>query len=1104
MRISFKLFHFYVLLLVFIFSSSYANCVGVVCVEEFEVSESNWEVPLGIEVIIAEAWGAGGAGGSTATGGGPPQGAGGGAGGQYARSLFNVNSGQLFDIEVAGITIHPGTANTNGPDGTSSSISNSTDTLVLAQGGQGGRSQGNGRVGGVGSSAGGIGDIVFAGGSGGTGETGGGGSSGGGGGGAGSEGIGGSASTEVAGIGTSEQGGDGGEGVSNNVNGNPGLNYGGGGGGARRNIIGGSGAPGFVRLTYFNFSNAFISQWDTTLGDGSNTITLPTVTSGSYNFYVFWGDGNFDHITSWNQAEISHTYDSSGTYAVRIIGEFEGWNFDGPNNAHREKIINVERWGPLVLGNSGGYFRGAININFNATDAPDLSGTTNMNNAFRGATNFNSNIGHWDVSQVTTMAWIFGGASSFNNGGSSDINSWNVGRVGSLFRAFSGSSFNQPLNNWDVRNVTTMDFTFGNSAFNQDISSWDVSSVNNFRNTFQNTPFNQDISSWDVSSATDMFSMFRDASSFNSDISNWSVQNVENMENMFQGATVFNQNLACWNVTNIGNDPPDNFASGSALSPPNFPNWGTDGTSCYTPQISIISPLNGEVFNSNVLLNISIGENVGPFLDTIWFSINGGSNITYTQAVELDREEDLLLGFNTIEIWANSTFGDVGFNTTTFINNPSPIIDNLALHLDASVLRGVSNNSELTNWSDISGNSNDALEWGGSVGNPLYVQNQMNNLPVVRYTPSDGLLIPFDSSLSFPSEFTIFAVVNLEGRTSGTNDIRTIISRELSFSNRNYWLVHWDNRWQGRISPGTPTVESNDISSLNPTILTYQATGSQLQLYVDGILQSSTASYSSINTPTAPVGIGRQADDARGWDGDIAEILVFSNSLTTSQINQINGYLQIKWVPVPLEADVTLIEPTNNSKVFSPNNRINLSWEIEDSNFNDLTCNIFVNSVLEDSVPCENNSITSYELLVLENEIEWFVEVQNIFQTTVTSLTNNFNAILQNHQRIRKELISQGDSIYLTNITLSNLMNNPSPSSVIFDFVGNSFNSESFSPFLPPDSFTTLTTSPFQGELLQYNINSQNPLEEFDFFYSVANVQFNSSLLLDEFIIGFK
>ena len=89
--------------------------------------------------------------------------------------------------------------------------------------------------------------------------------------------------------------------------------------------------------------NAFISIWNTTLtcigSSASNQVWLPLEINGTYDFTVAWGDGTNDTITSWDQAEVTHTYTSPGTYTVAITGSIEGWQFF-PERDNR-KIIEI-------------------------------------------------------------------------------------------------------------------------------------------------------------------------------------------------------------------------------------------------------------------------------------------------------------------------------------------------------------------------------------------------------------------------------------------------------------------------------------------------------------------------------------------------------------------------------------------------------------------------------------------------------------------------------------------------------------------------------------------------------------------------------------------
>ena len=68
-------------------------------------------------------------------------------------------------------------------------------------------------------------------------------------------------------------------------------------------------------------SDAFVSNWDTSLGSPDNQVTLPLENGGNYDFLVYWGDGNVSKVTAWDSVNKTHTYGVSGNYTINIIGE---------------------------------------------------------------------------------------------------------------------------------------------------------------------------------------------------------------------------------------------------------------------------------------------------------------------------------------------------------------------------------------------------------------------------------------------------------------------------------------------------------------------------------------------------------------------------------------------------------------------------------------------------------------------------------------------------------------------------------------------------------------------------------------------------------------
>jgi gliding motility-associated-like protein len=338
---------------------------------------------------------------------------------------------------------------------------------------------------------------------------------------------------------------------------------------------------------------SFITTWTTT-SDGES-IVIPTSTLSTIS--IMWGDGEFDTGVNGNK---SHTYSDAGTYTVKISPTltriFMG-STDATNNAaNKEKLTSVEQWGTSVWTNMTGAFTGATNVVVNASDAPDLSSATSMNNMFSYASSFNQSIDHWDVSNVTDMTGLFTAAVAFNQ----SLNNWDVSNVTNMSGMFSSAStFNGDISSWNVGKVTNMSSMFGlSTVFNQDISTWDVSKVTNMSTMFAYTDeFNQDISAWDVGAVEYMTNMFLNTKIFNQDISSWDVGSVLDMKSMFSSALAFNQPLNDWDVSKV-----TNMSSMFTSSPFNqdLNNWVTSNVTNMSSMFSDARAFNGNISSWDV------------------------------------------------------------------------------------------------------------------------------------------------------------------------------------------------------------------------------------------------------------------------------------------------------------------------------------------------------------------------------------------------------------------------------------------------------------------------------------------------------------------------
>ena len=288
-----------------------------------------------------------------------------------------------------------------------------------------------------------------------------------------------------------------------------------------------------------NPSSWFVATWRTTTSNES--ITVPA--RGTYT--IDWGDGTIEEGVSGTQ---SHTYDSAGRHTVRISDGITGFRLDTTNDAY--KLVSIDQWGTAQWTSMHAAFRGGYNMNYNATDAPDLSGVSDASHMFRDARTFNGDLSSWDVSSVTTMVDMFRGATAFNK----PLSSWDVSSVTDMSRMFLGATaFNRPLSSWNVSSVTDMSRMFSEaSSFNGDISGWDVSSVAGMNGMFRGaTSFNQPLNSWNTSSLTKIRAMFWGAHSFNKPLDSWNTSSVTDMRSVFTDAQSFNQPLDSWDVSSV-------------------------------------------------------------------------------------------------------------------------------------------------------------------------------------------------------------------------------------------------------------------------------------------------------------------------------------------------------------------------------------------------------------------------------------------------------------------------------------------------------------------------------------------------------------------------
>jgi surface protein len=163
---------------------------------------------------------------------------------------------------------------------------------------------------------------------------------------------------------------------------------------------------------------------------------------------IDWGDGS--NLQSFTAAA-SHDYAVPGQYTVEVHGTING--FTTPLVESRQQLKDVMQWGEVEFASADYMFYARAGLVISAADGPTFLPSATAKGMFQQTPDFNSNIDHWDTSNVTDMTYMF----------------------------FRAADFNLPLNSWDVSNVTDMYYMFYQAyMFNQNLSGWTVTQVTNY------------------------------------------------------------------------------------------------------------------------------------------------------------------------------------------------------------------------------------------------------------------------------------------------------------------------------------------------------------------------------------------------------------------------------------------------------------------------------------------------------------------------------------------------------------------------------------------------------------------------------------------------
>ncbi|WP_420384831.1 T9SS type A sorting domain-containing protein [Roseivirga sp.] len=264
----------------------------------------------------------------------------------------------------------------------------------------------------------------------------------------------------------------------------------------------------------------------------------------------------------------------------------------------------------------------------------------------------------------------------------------------------------------------------------------------------------------------------------------------------------------------------------------------------------------------------------------------------------------------------NITFSDEDFFSlgTDRVNcAPGGVSTDLALWLKAS--EGTNTNTDgadISSWSDFSGsNRNGSITnlGGANPVAPTYEANLINWNPVIDFTDPNSTNAAYISTTngnSVSGDFTLIAVFETGQSGGDTGDFENspiLIGAGTSGTDLDYGLglaegrLHLnaanDDNLTLRSTTGTTYI---DFEPYLVTTTRTQSTGALAMFINSAANATATGSTNSFTNPTA-FGIGNNPGGSVGsqYNGKIAEVLVFSDDLATTERQQVESYLAIKY-----------------------------------------------------------------------------------------------------------------------------------------------------------------------------------------------------------------
>jgi hypothetical protein len=221
-------------------------------------------------------------------------------------------------------------------------------------------------------------------------------------------------------------------------------------------------------------------------------------------------------------------------------------------------------------------------------------------------------------------------------------------------------------------------------------------------------------------------------------------------------------------------------------------------------------------------------------------------------------------------------------------STPAVVSSGLAMWLKADTGVTQDGSGNVTAWADQAGSNNVAQGTGSN--EPSYISSDVNGKPALRFNGSQWLYS--SNNLGLNADVTVIAVGSTTAPSAagdsvylGTSDSETC--RGLGYSSSTQLFDVSGSSVAGAASPAANTFVTEEA--------TLDTDLASVVLYRNGV-QTATGTVTTAQNLSAGITVGANNNGtSAGWQGDVAEVLVYDHKLSAADLAQVDGYLADKY-----------------------------------------------------------------------------------------------------------------------------------------------------------------------------------------------------------------